>query len=159
LLKRLPVKLKPDNRRVICFAYYNLDEKEKHKTIERIYKNILSLDKVLLQETYNAVIDEFSSRHKNFTKILYKTFQHIKKYLPAEESSLTDIQKELLASYFMKEYSVEASALFNPSMVVHPVQDNEEKLKILISLRATGEQHISSIEFVEAISTKTMKWT
>lgn len=149
MFKRLPIDLKPNNRRVICFPYYSQDEKEKRQTIERIYNNIIALDKELVQETYDAVIDEFSGRHKTFFKILNDTFIHIKKYLPENASDLPDIKKELLASFFLKEYSVEAAALFNPSMVIHPIQDSEDKIKILISLRATGEQHISSIEFAE----------
>lgn len=154
MLKRLPVELKPDNRRVICFPYYHSLENEKRKTIERIYKSIISLDKVLIQETLDTVVDEFSNRHRGFSKTLNSTFKHIKKYLPANADNLPDNQKELLASYFLKEYSVESAALFNPSMCIHPQQDNKEKLKILMSLRATGEQHISSIEFVEGYISK-----
>jgi len=149
LLKRLAIDLKPDIKRVVCFPYYHSIEKEKKKTIERIYNGIKSMDQVLIQETHNMVITEFSARHKTFFKIIDNTYKHIKKYLPQEADQLSAMQQELLASYFLKEYSVEAAALFNPSMVVHPVQDSNEKLKILISLRATGEQHISSIEFFE----------
>jgi len=129
-------------------------EKNKSNTINRIYNNVKSLDKVLIQEIYDKVVAEFSGRHKDFFKILHNTFTHIKKYLPEKVDNLSDIQKNLLASYFLKEYSVEAAALFNPSMVIHPQQDSKEKLKILMSLRATGEQHISSIEFVEGYINK-----
>jgi len=97
--------------------------------------------------TYNNIVKEFSSRHKYFNNALKDTFYKIEPLLPTGYQA-TELQQLLIASYFLKEYSVEAAALFNPSMVVHPDQDNK-KLKILMSLRACGEGHISSIEFVE----------
>ena len=87
MLKRLPIELKPDNRRVICFPYYHSIEREKSKTIKRIYNSIRSLDKVLIQETYDMVVDEFSTRHKTFFKILSSTFKYVKNYLPEKRAS------------------------------------------------------------------------
>jgi hypothetical protein len=47
------------------------------------------------------------------------------------------------------EYSIESAALFNPSIVPHPDQSHLKKgsLRFIMSLRATGEGHISSIVF------------
>jgi len=144
LLKRLPVELKPDMRRVVCMSFNTHNS----KTVQRIYKNVISLSPDITQGTYNNFMYEFSSRHRNFLTVLQETFQKISQFLPAGHH-LSDVQKALIASYFLKEYSVEAAALFNPSLVVHPKQDDDNNLKVLMSLRACGEGHISSIEFVE----------
>jgi len=154
LLKRLSVELKPDNRRVICFPYYHTVEEEIQKSVVRIYNSTRSLGKVLIHDTHKEMMDEFSFRHKNYGRILENTFRHIEKYIPGQPTDLEKNYRELLASYFLKEYSVEAAALFNPSMVIHPRQDKSDKLKILMSLRAAGEQHISSIEFAEGYINK-----
>jgi hypothetical protein len=58
-------------------------------------------------------------------------------------------RRRLIGAYFTKEYSVEAAALFNPSMVPHPDQSglSPGECRVIVSLRATGEGHISSIGF------------
>jgi hypothetical protein len=62
---------------------------------------------------------------------------------------LSDVQKALIGAYFTMEYSIESAALFNPSIVPHPDQSHLKKgsLRFVMSLRATGEGHISSIVF------------
>lgn len=144
MLKRLPIKLTPDVRRTVCLNF----ETENVKTILRIYKNVLSLSPEDTQSTYDDFIKDFSFRHQYFFNILKTTFDQIKRILPADHQ-LSELQQSIVASYFVKEYSVEAAALFNPSMVIHPIQDDSARTKILMSLRATGEGHISSIEFVD----------
>lgn len=144
MLKRLPIELKPDMRRVVCLPF-NTENKQ---CTERICNDILTLDSETIDSTFDALMNEFSFRHKGFTEILKGAFSRIKKHIP-HDLSLSIKQQLLIASYFVKEYSLEGAALFNPSIVVHPQQDRNDELKILISLRATGEGHISSIEFIE----------
>jgi len=62
---------------------------------------------------------------------------------------LTDEDKRFIGSFFTQQYALESTALFNPSIVPHPVQDKEGVLRFIISLRAIGEGHISSITFME----------
>ncbi len=66
-----------------------------------------------------------------------------------DQKQLSETKKLLIGSYFTHEYSVEAAGFFNPSIVVHPSQDNINKheLRFILSFRATGEGHVSSIEF------------
>jgi predicted GH43/DUF377 family glycosyl hydrolase len=72
----------------------------------------------------------------------------VKDYLP-RDAMLSDVQRALIGAYFTKEYSIESAALFNPSIVPHPDQSHLKKgsLRFIMSLRATGEGHISSIVF------------
>ena len=62
---------------------------------------------------------------------------------------LSDVQRALIGAYFTKEYAIESAALFNPSIVPHPDQSHLDKgsLRFVMSLRATGEGHVSSIVF------------
>ena len=67
----------------------------------------------------------------------------------AAHGSFSKIQRQLIGAYFLNEYSFEASALFNPSIVPHPDQSNAPKggLRFILSLRAIGEGHVSSLTF------------
>ena len=62
--------------------------------------------------------------------------------------SLTRTQRYLVGAYFLHEYSFEASALFNPSIVRHPDQSGapDGGCRFILSLRAVGEGHISSLD-------------
>ncbi len=63
--------------------------------------------------------------------------------------SFSEDQRRLIGAYFLSEYSFEASALFNPSIVPHPNQSDAPKggLRFILSLRAIGEGHVSSLTF------------
>ena len=59
----------------------------------------------------------------------------------------------LLGAYYTKEFSIQAAALFNPSIIDHPDQSNLKsgEKRFIMSLRSVGEGHISSIEFRSGI--------
>ncbi|MCF6291097.1 MAG: glycoside hydrolase family 130 protein [Desulfobacterales bacterium] len=101
------------------------------------------------------VMEEFSHRHRNFREALEDNFNKIIHLLPPECSVSTE-RKLLLGSYFTCEYSVEAAALFNPSIVLHPDQSGmgTDKIRFIMSFRATGEGHISSVEFRSGVINK-----
>jgi predicted GH43/DUF377 family glycosyl hydrolase len=67
----------------------------------------------------------------------------------AGHAQFSRIQRQLVGAYFLNEYSFEASALFNPSIVAHPDQSlaPEGGLRFIVSLRAVGEGHVSSLTF------------
>ena len=87
-------------------------------------------------------------RHADLNKSWRRQFDRIRAYLP-NNASLSDNRRLLLGAYFTGEYAIESAALFNPSIVPHPDQTNLEQgdLRFILSLRAVGEGHISSIEF------------
>ncbi len=98
------------------------------------------------------VFHEFSARHRNFREALERNFERISENVPTR-LTLTAEQRLLLGAYVTSEYSVEAAALFNPSIVPHPDQKGVDKgsLRFVMSFRGTGEGHISSIEFRSGI--------
>ncbi|MEA2859624.1 MAG: hypothetical protein QOC72_1663, partial [Methylobacteriaceae bacterium] len=67
----------------------------------------------------------------------------------AAHGTFSNVQRQLIGAYFLNEYSFEASALFNPSIVPHPDQSDAPKggLRFVLSLRAVGEGHVSSLTF------------
>ncbi len=68
---------------------------------------------------------------------------------------LSEARRLLIGGYFSHEYAFEAAALFNPSIVPHPDQDGvaDGDLRFVMSLRATGEGHISSLTFRSGLLT------
>ena len=79
-------------------------------------------------------------------------YQRISACIP-EPAALSEERKLLLGSCFTMEYSIESAALFNPSIVIYPKQNNLQKgqTRVIFSFRATGEGHISSIVFRSAL--------
>lgn len=145
-LLRDNIKLSADPKRVIL-KFFNPGK------IQRI-TNIIDRAKFLSEESTDKlledIIDRFSWRHKNYVEILTQNFKNVEKLL-STRIDVTEKQKLLIGAYFTSEYSIEAAALFNPSIVPHFNQNNVEEgeLNYILSLRATGEGHISSIEFRE----------
>ena len=129
--------------------YLKFREKDR---IRRIVSDVLSMDEKTVEKTLKQVLEEFENRHIGFEKILLRNYNIIKKYI-VSQTSLSPSRKLLLGSYFTNEYSVESAALFNPSIVMHPDQNGLQKgeVRFILSLRATGDVHISSIEFTSGI--------
>jgi predicted GH43/DUF377 family glycosyl hydrolase len=128
LVKRRPTLLNAESARVITRPHIPGDEARTKVLIDRVSK----LKDEDVQYLLDAVMQDFSGRHRNFRKVLERNFNRIAEHVP-KRISLSSEQQLLLGAYFTAEYSVEAAALFNPSIV------------------ATGEGHVSSIEFRSGI--------
>ena len=147
MLKRLPTKLIP-NAKDVVLLFLQLNEIRTRRVIQMV----LSLSEKETHKILNDVFSEFSKRHKSFEEILMNNFSKVKKFV-LYPGRLSNDRKLLIGSYFSKEYSIDSAALFNPSMVPHPDQSNLKKgsMRFVISMRATGEGHISSIKFREGV--------
>ena len=144
-IKRFPLKLNPDYKKVIP-RFFNPGENRSKKIIIKILEMPEDQVKLVLQN----VLSEFSSRHKKISEIFIKHFELIEYLIPLDGYSLMTRERMLLlGSYFTMEYSFQAAALFNPSIVESPDQTGVEtgEKKVIISFRATGESHISSLIF------------
>ena len=123
---------------------------------ERV-KNIIERVKRLSDDDVKKLLDEvmedFSARHRNIEEVFKQHFENIN--VPNEQDVLdfSQQQKLLIGAFFTKEYSIQAAALFNPSIVAHPDQHGLSPggQRFVMSLRATGEGHISSIIFKTGI--------
>jgi predicted GH43/DUF377 family glycosyl hydrolase len=116
--------------------------------IERIEK----LSDVDVQRLLETIFQDFSERHRYFGKTLEENFERVAVHSP-NSRSLSPERRLLLGAYHTAEYSVESAALFNPSIVLHPDQNGVGKgsKRYVMSFRATGEGHVSSIEFRSGI--------
>ncbi len=144
LVKRHPTVLNAESARVITRPHVPGDGARTKTLIDRIAE--LGDDDV--NHLLEGVLQEFSARHRNFREVLQRNFERVSEHVP-KTTSLSAEQQLLIGAYFTCEYSVEAAALFNPSVVPHPDQSGVEKgaLRFVMSFRATGEGHLSSIEF------------
>lgn len=146
-IKKLDLQLKADPKKVVL-QFYPM----KKKKIKKILNRITSLNEEQVEKKLDGIYSEFSNRHKNFEECLFNNFKKVEKYIP-HSGTMSSNMKQLIGAYFSKEYSIESAALFNPSIVPHPDQNGvgNNHLKFVMSLRATGEGHISSVEFREGI--------
>ncbi len=146
-LKRKNIKFLPDFTRVIARFLYTNDE----RAINTI-RSILKMSENDTTLVLNQILRDYSLRHRNISKKFEKHFSNIAPLLMqlnVNPESLNYSQKILIGAYFTMEYSIEAAAFFNPSMIEHPDQSETgpgEK-RVILSFRSTGEGHISSIVF------------
>ncbi|MGD9489089.1 MAG: glycoside hydrolase family 130 protein [Calditrichaceae bacterium] len=148
MIERKSLQFKANYKKVLCQFFEPGDEKRFRQIIDRI----MGLTDKQTADYLEQVFQEFSSRHKNFSEILINHYNRVS-YLIENSENLNKNRKLLIGSYFSKEYSIEAAALFNPSMTPHPDQSNLKpgNKRFIMSFRATGEGHISSVEFVSGI--------
>jgi predicted GH43/DUF377 family glycosyl hydrolase len=151
LIDRKPIKVYPDPKRVIARFFFNGDE----RAVE-VVKHVMSLSDEDVFGLISPLLQEYSKRHRNITKILTRHCKKVKSCIETagyDFESLDKYQKLLLGSYFTHEYSIESAAFFNPSIVPDPDQSDlvEGELRVIISFRAVGEGHISSVVFRRAL--------
>jgi predicted GH43/DUF377 family glycosyl hydrolase len=113
-----------------------------------IVDRVLALDPGAVAKELAEVVENFQSRHRNLLKIFEARAREMESALAAH-SAFTEEQRWLVGAYFMHEYSFEAAALFNPSIVAHFDQAGApaDGRRFILSLRAVGEGHISSLTF------------
>jgi predicted GH43/DUF377 family glycosyl hydrolase len=113
-----------------------------------IMERVLALDAATVTSQLADVLENFQGRHRNLLEIFEAREKEMDEAFSAHPS-LTQDQRRLVGAYFLHEYSFEAAALFNPSIVTHPDQLGAPNggRRFILSLRAVGEGHISSLTF------------
>jgi predicted GH43/DUF377 family glycosyl hydrolase len=142
--KRVGPTLNPDLSRVLLRPFHPTTE----DIARRIVLRAMELSDEEVSQVLEHVLGEFEDRHDQVTHLLRNRFLQVRHYL-AEPAELSPERQALIGAYFTHEYSPEAAALFNPSIVPHPDQSDLPRgaLRFILSLRATGEGHISSVTF------------
>jgi len=143
-VKRKANKIVGDTSRVIT----RLHLPDEMYRIPKIIQRIMSLPDTAAENLIAQIMIDFSGRHEDIGHVFERQLNAVKDYLP-RDTMLSDVQRALIGAYFTKEYAIESAALFNPSIVPHPDQSHLKKgsLRFVMSLRATGEGHVSSIVF------------
>src|SRR4051794_35441161 len=143
-VKRTGIILRPTNSRVVIRPF----EVANDNRIEKIIARVSSLPECEVECLLEKVMREFRERHQRTREFFLHRFEQVRKHLLTDQP-LGENRRLLIGSYFTQEYALESAALFNPSMVWHPDQSGlpEGSRRFILSLRATGEGHISSITF------------
>jgi predicted GH43/DUF377 family glycosyl hydrolase len=142
--RRAGTMLYPDRRRVLLRPFHCMSDRR----AMIICTQVTALPEDEVRTLLEQLLAEFGARHRKIREFFGRRFQEVRPYLTAEEK-LSEERQLLLGAYFSHEYSLEAAALFNPSIVPHPDQSEVPpgSLRFVLSLRATGEGHVSSITF------------
>lgn len=150
-IERKPVKVYPNPKRVIARFFYNGEERARH-----VVSRVMSLNAKEVFSIISPLLQEYSKRHRNITRILTRHCKKVKDEIEQEGfefDSLDKYRKLLIGSYFTHEYSIESAAFFNPSIIDDPDQTEliEGERRVILSFRAVGEGHISSVVFRRAM--------
>jgi predicted GH43/DUF377 family glycosyl hydrolase len=143
-VQRTGIVLKPNIARVVLRPFHMASELRAEHNIARV----AALSEPEVEQKLGLVLRDFGARHLRTIDFLANRYQQVRKH------NLTDLpdslnRQLLIGSYFSLEYALESAALFNPSMMWHPDQSHlpPDHRRFIVSLRATGEGHLSSIVF------------
>ena len=141
---RYPSRFTADDQRVIA-RYFNVGGPER---IGRVARRVAEMTDEEAAALLAETVERFGGRHRKVEKAFARHFERARPDVP-DADALSEPRRLLLGSYFTMEYAIEAAALFNPSIVPHPDQAGvtDGGLRFIMSLRATGEGHVSSIVF------------
>lgn len=152
-VNRQALYLRPDPARVIVRPFKpaveprDLNPTDKTRA-NHIVDRVLALDPAIAATQLADVLENFQGRHRNLLKTFEARADEMEEVF-APHVEFTRMQRQLVGAFFLHEYSFEASALFNPSIVSHPDQSGAPPggHRFVLSLRAVGEGHVSSLTF------------
>ncbi len=144
VVQRAEIFINPDRARVLIRPFTPATEQR----IVKIIARLLALGEAEIEALLAQVLTEFSGRHQKTRELFLERFEFVRPYLVTDRE-LSEPRRLVIGAYFTHEYSLEAAALFNPCIVPHPDQTDlpAGTLRFVLSLRATGEGHVSSITF------------
>ncbi len=152
-MNRQGLFLRPDPTRVVVRPFKpateprDLNPTDKNRA-NHIVDRVLALDADMVKSQLTDVLENFQGRHRNLLKVFETRADEMEDAFDIH-TQFTQMQRQLVGAYFMHEYSFEAAALFNPSIVLHPDQSGIDvgECRFIMSLRAVGEGHVSSLTF------------
>jgi predicted GH43/DUF377 family glycosyl hydrolase len=149
-VRRTQARLAPNPARVIVrtFNPANPAKPEGKARIERVLGRILGMAEADVAAALATVNQRFADRHRDLRSEFERNFANVAQHVE-RAGDLSRERRELIGAYFTHEYAIEGAALSNPSIVPAPDQTglSPGETRFVLSLRAIGEGHISSIEF------------
>ena len=144
---RSPLQIFPDVERVVARFFFNSTT----RTLD-LADHLLALDEDAVWGELQQVLRGFARRHRDVSNIFRRHYNYVEPTLLQHDKSVEEItenRRMLIGAYFTKEFSIEAAAFFNPSAVLAPDQSGllPDERRLVVSMRATGEGHLSSLEF------------
>ncbi|MBN9505543.1 MAG: glycoside hydrolase family 130 protein [Altererythrobacter sp.] len=151
----LDERLYADPSRVVLRPFHlGWQAKNGSTRAQKLVEDIAALSEEEVQQEYDRVRQDFVARHWQTEMMFEERFDELKDNLEIDTSGFSQTRKRLIGAFFCHEYSYAAAALMNPSIVPHPDQSGIAggAVRFVLSLRAVGEGHISSIAFREGIA-------
>jgi predicted GH43/DUF377 family glycosyl hydrolase len=149
-IKRTQCRLTHDARRVLAKPYLPGEEAilPGESRAHLLMSRVLAIPEDDVRALNADMERRFARRHHDLHGVWERHFDAVAHYVPTDVEVSTE-RRHLIGAYFTHEYSVEAAALFNPSIVPAPDQSGlpSGAQRFVMSLRAVGEGHLSSIEF------------
>lgn len=152
-LNRQALHLHPDPARVVVRRFGPSPDPRDMNPTDRLRANhivtrVMGLDHDATAGQLAEVLENFDGRHRNLLERFEARADEMEEVFAAH-GDFSRVQRQLIGSYFLHEYSYEAAALFNPSIVSHPDQSGTPPggRRFVLSVRAVGEGHISSLTF------------
>ncbi len=144
---RSPLTVPPNIKRVVARFFYNSTPRAL-----TLADHILGMSEEEVWGQLQQTLRSFARRHRDVSNIFRRHYAFVESTLLEHGKDVEEISEDrrmLMGAYFTKEFSIEAAALFNPSCVVAPDQTGllPDEVRLVMSLRATGEGHLSSLEF------------
>jgi predicted GH43/DUF377 family glycosyl hydrolase len=152
-LNRQALYLRPDPSRVVVRPFKPATEPRDLNPTDRTRANhivgrVLALDTAAATGLLADILENFQGRHRNLLATFEARASEMENAFSVH-ADFSETQRQLVGAYFLHEYSFEAAALFNPSMIAHPDQSGAPRggRRFILSLRAVGEGHVSSLTF------------
>ncbi len=150
-VQRKDVRFIPDSSRVVA-RFFNNGEQRTLNLVQRI----MLLDDAGVALELDHTLREFVGRHRNISQIFLRHYENHRGFLERMELDVSHLSKErklLIGAYSTMEYSIESAAIFNPSIIEDFNQTflSKGEKRVILSFRATGEGHLSSIVFRRGI--------
>ncbi|WP_198526923.1 glycoside hydrolase family 130 protein [Sphingomonas sp. Ant20] len=144
---RLTLELRPDPSRVVIRPYVPGADGD-HARAGRIASRVMELDDATVVDELRDLTRDFAGHHAQVEAVFRRRYAEVKGVI-GHDYPVDDARALLIGAYFCQEYGYEAAALFNPSIVPHPDQSEVPagSVRFVLSLRAVGEGHVSSIAF------------
>jgi predicted GH43/DUF377 family glycosyl hydrolase len=150
LVRRSSILLRPDACRVIAQPFlpgHELPSKGISRA-DSVVERLVTMPESEVANTLAATLAKCSDRHLDLKASFREHYQLVAHRIPAS-SAISSDRADLIGAYLTHEYSIEAAALFNPSIAAHPDQGGlaPGELRFVMTARAVGEGHVSSLEF------------
>jgi predicted GH43/DUF377 family glycosyl hydrolase len=146
---RSPLRLRPDHGRVITKLFVPGDDVPEYGSrAAAVIGRVMAMDEADVDAVLAATMESFAGRHLRLADVFTDHFTSVSHRLE-RGARPSEARRRLIGAYFTHEYAVEGAALFNPSIVAHPDQGGTApgRLRFVMSVRAVGEGHMSSIGF------------
>jgi len=143
-VKRLPILLERDSSRVIT-RFFSVGDDQR---VRGILARLLTIPEETVVTLLAKLEDEYQPLHADIDDTFREHYAAVKQHI-THQDAVSDARRRFIGACFTMEYAIESAALFNPSMVQAIDQSSVPpgSVRFLMSLRATGEGHISSIVF------------